>query len=57
MILNLLDLMSSANETDKNAHAIEEMVYKKISDLLTNFHSILLPKTYNTSIFRDLSSE
>ena len=49
--------MSEVNETDKNSPSIEEMAFKKISDLLTKFHSILLPKTNNTSIFRDLSSD
>ena len=49
--------MSETSENEKICGSIEEVSFKKISDLITKSHSVLLGKTNNSSIFRDLSSE
>lgn len=36
---------------------IEESALQKISELITKFHSLLLPKASSTSVYRDLSEQ
>ena len=47
--------MSELGENSKVSNRLDEAVIKKISSLVTNFHSILLPKAKNSDVYRDLT--
>ena len=36
---------------------LEELALKKISEFVTRFHSVLVPKVANSEVYRELSEE
>ena len=49
--------MSFLGPNSKLYPNLEDLALKKISELITRFHSVLLPMTNDSGVYRDLSDE